>query len=204
MKPLKTVVWILAVVGLAAGNAAAVITTFQEVTPNGEGKYEWGESNNWNNDIPSSNDEARIPDDLSCLINGQTAAASELIVGYSGTIDPNEIAVLTMTSGSLRVYYTGYDAFFIGGKTNGQFDLSGGTVTIDSTDALGGFLVGRPQWTGADPRPYPDGWLNMTGGTINAGTVVLGRNYYGGTTGYWNQSGGTFNGSSFFEAAGTG
>ena len=201
MKPLKTVVWILAVVGLAAGNAAAVITTFQEVTPNGEGKYEWGESNNWNNDIPSSNDEARIPDDLSCLINGQTAAASELIVGYSGTIDPNEIAVLTMTSGSLRVYYTGYDAFFIGGKTNGQFDLSGGTVTIDSTDALGGFLVGRPQWTGADPRPYPDGWLNMTGGTINAGTVVLGRNYYGGTTGYWNQSGGTFNGSSFFEVA---
>ena len=58
MKLLKTVVWILAVVGLAAGNAMAVTTTFQEVTANGQREYEWGETNNWDIGIPTSIDTA--------------------------------------------------------------------------------------------------------------------------------------------------
>ncbi len=179
MKHLTMILSILGAAVIAAGSAAGALTTFQEVTDNGSGAYEWDEPNNWNNGVPSSADESRLPDDLEALINGQAAEVLELIVGYSATIDGNKVATLTMSSGSLRVFSTGYDAFYLGGKTNGVLNLSGGTITVDSTHNLGGFLVGRPQWTGADPRPYPDGTLNMTGGTINAGSVVIGRNYYG-------------------------
>ncbi len=180
---------ILAVGGLAVGNAVAAYNFFQEVIGP---PYEWVDDNFSIGWVPNSDDKAKFDGGVNGEVNGQLAVVRDLDIQGGSSV--------TLNSGRIDVMATEdyWDAVEIGtasGGTTGTLNVNGGVLEVPHVSNWhGNVFIGR--WDSV-------GYLNQTGGTIN----ILGTNPDNGNTdstitismrgasakSFYNMSGGTVN-----------
>ena len=142
----------------------------------------WNTVANWDGDtIPTDSDNAIIEMDPGAIIDDTvTADAFNVIIADAA----GSTGRLTMTGGSLTVHQTGSGGpgLWIGNLGTGYFDMRGGTITAEHvylprtspgkgymTMSNGSITTGQSLTLGLHSGEY--GELNMSGGTINVGTM---------------------------------
>jgi len=198
----KLVRSILVVLVSLAGNASAA-----DISWDGGGTDSlWSTAANWDGDtVPAAGDDAIIEMDPGATIDDSVTADADNVriadaAGSAGRV--------VMTGGSLTVHQTGGGGpgLWISNRGTGYFDMSGGTITAEHvylprnapgqsymTMTDGNITTGQSFTLGLHNGEY--GELNMSGGTINVGTMF--RCPDGGQA-VLNMSGGTINVSGMF------
>ncbi len=142
----------------------------------------WSTAANWDGDtVPTASDDAIIEIDPGVIIDASvTADAYNVIIADAASSTGRVI----MTGGTLTVHQTGGGGpgLWIGNIGTGYFDMSGGTITAEHvylprsspgkgymTMSDGTITTGQSFTLGLHSGEY--GELNMTGGTINVGTM---------------------------------
>ena len=200
-KKLARSMFIVLVLGLV-GNASAA-----DVSWDASGTDSlWSTAANWSGDVvPTAGDDAIIEMDPGAAIDA-TVTADALNVRIADVAGSTGRVV--MTGGTLTVHQTGGGGpgLWIGNRGTGYFDMSGGTITAEHvylprnvpgqsymTMNGGNITTGQSLTMGLHGGEY--GELNMTGGTINVGSMF--RCSDGGQA-VLNMSGGTINVSGAF------
>ncbi len=172
-------VFVVVVSGLV-GNASAA-----DISWDGGGTDSlWSTAANWAGDaIPGAGDDAIIEMDPSATIDDSVTTDADNVriadaAGSTGRV--------VMTGGTLTVHQTGGGGpgLWIANRGTGYFDMSGGTITAEHV-----YL----------PRNNPGiGYMTMTGGTVTTGqSFTLGL--HNGEYGELNISGGTINVGTMFR-----
>jgi len=176
-KRLVCFVLFVLVTGLA-GNA-----TGAEITWDGDGTDSlWSTAANWAGDtVPTASDDAIIEMDPGAIIDDSVKAdaANVRIADAEGSTGR-----VVMTGGTLTVHQTGSGGpgLWIANRGTGYFDMSGGTITAEHvylprnapgqsymTMSGGTITTGQSLTLGLHDGEY--GELNISGGTINVGTM---------------------------------
>ena len=176
-KKLVWLIFIVLVTGLV-GNASAQVVNWD----GGGTDSLWSTAANWTGDtVPTASDDAIIEMDPGAIIDATVTvdALNVKIADASGSTGR-----VTMTGGSLTVHQTGSGGpgLWIGNRGTGYFDMSGGTIIAENvylprnvpgrgymTMSDGSITIGQSLTLGLHSGEY--GELNMTGGTINVGTM---------------------------------
>ena len=167
----------IVLVGLA-GNASAA-----DISWDGGGTDSlWSTAANWDGDaVPKAGDDAIIETDPGATIDDSVTAEADNVriadaAGSTGRV--------VMTGGSLTAHQTGSGGpgLWISNRGTGYFDMSGGTITAEHvylprnapgqsymTMTDGSITIGQTLTLGLHDGEY--GELNMSGGTINVGTM---------------------------------
>ena len=200
----KKLVWLIliALVPGLVGNASAADVNWDD----GGTDSLWSAAANWTGDtVPTASDDAFIETDPGAIIDA-TVTADALNVKIADA--SGSTGRVTMTGGSLTVHQTGGGGpgLWIGNRGTGYFDMSGGTIIAEHvylprnnpgkgymTMSDGTITTGQSLTLGLHSGEY--GELNMTGGTINVGTMFRCSD---GAQAVLNMSGGTINVSGTF------
>jgi len=187
---MRKVLILLLVLGVASMASAAGVTTTWKIT----GTQDWLTATNWSAGLPTnevgnsttlyaSTTQANGP-----IINGAGATALAIRCGGAGGPLGTTAHMTVQAGGDLTVgdFMLIAPDSITGGGRNGMLHMDGGTITL--LTAQGKLGVGN----GADGNPTGSqnitGTLEMTGGNINARTMMIGANL---TKGIVTISGGT-------------
>ncbi len=176
----KKLVWLIFVVlvlGLV-GKASAQVVNWD----GGGTDSLWSTAANWTGDtVPTASDDAIIEMDPGAIIDA-TVTADALNVQIADA--SGSTGRVTMTGGSLNVHQTGGGGpgLWVGNRGTGYFDMSAGTIVAEHvylprnvpgqgymTMSDGSITTGQSFTLGLHGGEY--GELNMSGGTINVGTM---------------------------------
>ena len=176
----KKLVWLIFVVfvpGLV-GNASAADVSWDD----GGTDSLWSTAANWSGDtVPTASDDAFIEMDPGAIIDSTVTvdALNVKIADASGSTGR-----VTMNGGILNVHQTGGGGpgLWIGNRGTGYFDMSAGTIVAEHvylprnapgigymTMSDGSITTGQSLTLGLHSGEY--GELNMSGGTINVGSM---------------------------------
>ena len=176
----KKLVWLIFVVLVSGlvGNASAAEVSWDD----GGTDSLWSTAANWIGDtVPTASDDAFIEMDPGAIIDATvTVDALNVKIGDAS----GSTGRVTMTGGSLTVHQTGGGGpgLWIGNQGTGYFDMSAGTIVAEHvylprnvpgrgymTMSDGSITIGQSLTLGLHSGEY--GELNMTGGTINVGSM---------------------------------
>jgi hypothetical protein len=176
-KRLVSLTLFVSVIGLTSSAPAA------DISWDGEGTDSlWSTAANWAGDaVPTAGDDAIIEMDPGATIDDSVAADA-----YNVRIADAEGSTgrVVMTGGSLTVHQTGSGGpgLWISNRGTGYFDMNGGTITAEHvylprnppgqsymTMSGGTITIGQSLTLGLHNGEY--GELNISGGTINVGTM---------------------------------